>query len=308
MTSSHAPQAHRTTWARTVLSLAVTAAVALGAVFFADVFGAGAAALGRNGATRSPAVEGRAQPERRADADRAPLHVAPGAKVVLWGDSLSSEAQQPFVDALRARTGGKLDVSTRTFGGTATCDWLPEIAATTARERIAFAVLEFSGNALTTCMTGADGAPLSGTAYLDTYRNATLQAITMLQNAGARVYVIGTPTGRTPSPGNEATKLLELYREIARRMPGVAYVDAGRAVLAPNGSWTETLPCRPDEGAAQGCTGGRIVVRAPDGAHFCPGAGPALRGVTATCPRWSSGAIRFGAAMAAPVAADARIS
>jgi hypothetical protein len=227
---------------------------------------------------------------------------------VLWGDSLSSEAQQPFVDALRARSGGRLAVTARTFGGTATCDWLPEIAATTARERIAFAVLEFSGNALTKCMTAADGTSLAGAAYLATYRNATLQAIAMLRGAGARVYLIGTPPGRTPSPGNEATKLRQLYQEIARRMPGVAYVDAGRAVLGPNGAWTESLPCRSDEGAAQGCTGGRIVVRAPDGTHFCPGAGPAVRGVTSTCPRWSSGAQRFGVAMAAPVATDVRFS
>jgi hypothetical protein len=290
------------------VSLTVTAAVASGAVFVADVFGAGAAALGRNGATKSPAVEGSARPDRRTDADRAPLPVPPGAKVVLWGDSLSSESQQPFVDWLRARTGGKLDVTTRTFGGTATCDWLPEIATTTARERIAFAVLEFSGNALTPCMTGSDGAPLSGTAYLDAYRNATLQAVAMLRGAGARVYLIGAPPGRVPAPGNEAAALLALYREIARRMPGVVYVDAGRAVLAANGGWTATLPCLPGEGAAQGCSDGRIVVRAPDGAHFCPGAGPAVHGVTTTCPRWSSGAVRFGRAMAAPLVADARFS
>ena len=41
--------------------------------------------------------------------------------------------------------------------------------------------------------------------------------------------------------------------------------------------------------------------RAPDGAHFCPGAPDAVRGVTSGCPVWSSGAFRFGTAMATPV-------
>ena len=74
-----------------------------------------------------------------------------------------------------------------------------------------------------------------------------------------------------------------------------------------DGRWTETLPCLPTEP----CTGGRDasgtpvnVVRAPDGAHFCPGAPAAVRGVTAACPVWSSGAWRFGNAMAAPVVAE----
>jgi len=70
------------------------------------------------------------------------------------------------------------------------------------------------------------------------------------------------------------------------------------------GRWAETLPCLP----AEPCTGGRDangtpvnVVRAPDGAHFCPGAPAAVRGVTAGCSVWPSGSWRFGNAMAAPV-------
>jgi hypothetical protein len=62
------------------------------------------------------------------------------------------------------------------------------------------------------------------------------------------------------------------------------------------------LPCLPGEGTDAGCFGGRIVVRAPDGAHFCPNVGPAVRGVVGPCPRWSSGAVRFGRAMADAIA------
>jgi hypothetical protein len=226
-----------------------------------------------------------------------------GDRVVLWGDSLAFEAREAFGAAIAQATGGRVVVETRTYGGTATCDWLPEIAAM-SQQPIAVAVLEFSGNALTPCMTDGTGRALEGDAYLDAYAHATQQAITLLRNAGARVVLAGAPRARTePSPTSVA--LQEMYRTLAARSAGVSFVDAGAAVLDSAGRWTATLPCLPDEGPGEGCAGGRIAVRAPDGAHFCPGAPAAVHGVTGTCPRWSSGAVRFGRAMAAAVASRA---
>jgi hypothetical protein len=40
------------------------------------------------------------------------------------------------------------------------------------------------------------------------------------------------------------------------------------------------------------------IVRAPDGAHFCPTAPAAVRGVTNKCQVYSSGAYRYGVALA----------
>ena len=65
-----------------------------------------------------------------------------------------------------------------------------------------------------------------------------------------------------------------------------------------------SMPCLPTEPCTGGydATGTPVnVVRAPDGGHFCAGAPAAVHGVTAACPVWSSGAWRFGNAMAAPV-------
>jgi hypothetical protein len=94
-----------------------------------------------------------------------------------------------------------------------------------------------------------------------------------------------------------------MYEAIAAEYPGVFYVDAGAAVL-DYGRWTPSLPCLPTEP----CTGGTDLldrgfnlVRAPDGGHFCPASEDAKRGVVAACPTWSSGAYRYGNAMAAPV-------
>src|SRR4030095_10448058 len=96
-----------------------------------------------------------------------------------------------------------------------------------------------------------------------------------------------------------------MYAEIADQIDHVVYVDAGAAVL-DRGRWTPSLP----RFATEPCTGGTDlldrgynVVRAPDGGHFCPAAEDAKRGVVVACPVWSSGAYRYGNAMAAPVLA-----
>jgi hypothetical protein len=239
--------------------------------------------------------------------DAAVLHLPDGSRVQLWGDSLAAEARQNFVAELAFRTRGKLHVDTHTFGGTATCDWLPNIEAE-ARAPIAAAVLEFSGNALTKCMTSPEGRPLRGAAYVAAYRQATLTAIRALHAAGARVYLVGAPRAKTTSAHGTGLQLRALYVSLAATLNDVVFVDAGAAVLTPAGAWTETMPCLAGEGIAQGCVAGRIIVRAPDGVHFCPGAGPAVRGVTSDCPRYSSGSVRFGRAMADAVLADVALA
>ena len=83
-------------------------------------------------------------------------------------------------------------------------------------------------------------------------------------------------------------------------LPRVRYVDAGQAVL-DGGRFTATLPCLPSEGPAEGCVDGRIPVRALDGLHLCP-----VRTSQGSdrCPVYSSGAARFGLAMAQPIRYD----
>ena len=83
-------------------------------------------------------------------------------------------------------------------------------------------------------------------------------------------------------------------------LPRVRFVDAGQAVL-DRGRFTATLPCLPSEGAGDGCVDGRIPVRALDGLHLCP-----MRTSLGDnrCPVYSSGAARFGLAMAGPIRRD----
>jgi hypothetical protein len=224
---------------------------------------------------------------------------------VLYGDSLAAESQGFFVAALAHS--GVTRVTTRTYGGTAICDRIPDMRADAAQLHPDAVVVEFSGNNLTPCMRGPDGKELIGSAYYQKYRADAAQVLSIFSRDQTLVFFAGTPISRnaqlTHNPGTVV--LNAIYGGLAQFAPNGRYIDAGTSVLL-DGHWAKTLPCLP----AEPCTGGRDadgtpvdVVRAPDGAHFCPDAPPAVHGVTSACPVWSSGAWRFGNAMAAPLVA-----
>ncbi len=221
--------------------------------------------------------------------------------VMLWGDSLAFESQEYFL--ARFEGSERVRANARTFGGTATCDFLADMTAVARSTELDIAVLEFSGNSFTPCMTDAAGARYQDQGLLTKYEYDTRRAISVLTRSGTRVYLADSPVNRDEVVGGIGARLRALYASIAAEYDNVEYVAAGAAVLT-DGRFVETQPCLSFEGAAHGCVDGRISVRAPDGAHFCPGSGPAMAGVTSVCPRWSSGAYRYADAMAQAVITD----
>ena len=221
--------------------------------------------------------------------------------VVLYGDSLAWEARDSFTQALAAHP--DLQVVTRTFGGTAICDWLATMADDATSLAPGMVVVEFSGNSFTPCMQGEDGLPLDATTVTERYRADSATVVATFAPIGTQVVFAGAPTS-----GPSATavgRLNALYEELANAHTGVTYADAGAAVLADD-SYTLTLPCLSSEPCGGGYNSEGIavnVVRAADGVHFCPVSGQAVQGVTEDCPVWSSGAYRYGIALAAPVIA-----
>jgi hypothetical protein len=169
-------------------------------------------------------------------------------------------------------------------------------------------VVQFSGNDLTPCMRGSDGKQLQGAAYFNKYESDASQVLKIFAPEHTLVFFAGSPISRSEQETDNAglLQLNAIYIKTAQFSAYGRYIDAGASVLL-GGHWTLTLPCLPNEP----CTGGRDAngtpvntVRAPDGAHFCPGAPHAVRGVTGPCTVWSSGAWRFGKAMATPVIAQ----
>jgi hypothetical protein len=231
------------------------------------------------------------------------LAVGTHRRVILYGDSLAFEARDAF--ALALQRGDDIEVVDRTFGGTAICDRLDRMRQDLHDLQPVAVVLEFAGNNVTRCMQGPDG-PLTGTELAQKYRGDARAATAIFAGAGVRVYWMGAPPIATAQSGD-----FELVRHVYESEPGgeapatppfgtVEYVDAGRAVVEGD-RFTATLACLPSEGVAEGCVDGRIPVRALDGVHFCPvRTGPG----TDHCPVYSSGAVRFGLAMAGPLRRD----
>jgi hypothetical protein len=233
----------------------------------------------------------------------------PGRRILLYGDSLAWEAQDSFRAALA--DAGFTEVVTETFGGTALCDWLTQMRSDQRQLHPDAVVVEFSGNAFTPCMKGPDGAPLSGDALVDNYADDARTVLQIFGPDATLVYFASAPISfRAEQTGDSAPRrLYDAYASVAASSSWWArFIDAGSAV-EDHGHWTSTLPCLADEP----CDGGLAssgqavnVVRAPDGIHFCPGAPGAVDGVTGACPVWSSGAHRYGIAMADPIPPDLR--
>jgi hypothetical protein len=216
---------------------------------------------------------------------------APGTDrplVILYGDSLSWEAGSAF----ESNMGPGANVVHRSFPGVAACDLLPSMAADVATLQPEAVVIEFAGNMTTPCMHGTTSETV-----VARYARDVADAAAIFSARGIPVYLMGAPLlagwGSDQTPGMHAA-----FTAIADKSGLVSFTDAGRSVLDAEGAFTMTLPCLPGETAAMGCVGGRITVRSPDRVHFCPVA------TSGACPVWSSGAWRFGAAMAAPVRRD----
>jgi hypothetical protein len=269
--------------------------------------------LGTSAAAADPSATSAPAPEsstaRVSHVEALPV-TADRATVILYGDSLAWEAQDHFREALLRA--GVAHVLVNTFGGTAICDWLDRMTTDAAALRPTAVVVEFSGNALTPCMSDLIGRSLaaSPTVYHEKYATDAEAVVRIFSAVGTRVYFAGAPKSREAEVTND-TNAGWLNRQYAKisLATGNRYVDAG-AVVLDHGHFTDALPClvsEPCAGAATSSEGrAENVVRAPDGGHFCPGAHAAVRGVTEACPVWSSGAYRFGRAMAAPVIRDLR--
>ena len=222
--------------------------------------------------------------------------------VILYGDSLAWEAQDHFVAAVTLGTDAT--AIGRSFGGTAICDYFDIMRKDAASLHPAAVVLEFSGNRFTTCMHHPDGSGMGdGEAYMK-YVADVREAVQIFTSVGTHVYLAGAPVSR-PVPGSfqRGRALNVMYSWVALvSAPGtVTYVDAGTAVQHGT-EYTDELPCLPEEpcpGAAARRSCGRTTV--------CISARvttPTAMPVTKRCLVWSSGAYRYGRAMAAPVIAQ----
>ena len=203
----------------------------------------------------------------------------PPPKVILYGDSLSMESVKFF--SWFVSQGGHRAVEV-VWGGTAPCDWFSHMRRHRYEYDPVAVVMQFSGAALTPCMEDRD--------VFQAYREDARTATRIFVDAGVPVVWVSTPLPQDPDAAAILGQLNQIEEDAATEL-GQTYVDAGAAVLE-DGHYSRTLPCLANETSREGCSNGRIVVRAPDGRHFCPNP------VNFPCPVYSSGALRYGKAQA----------
>ena len=202
--------------------------------------------------------------------------------MILWGDSLAVESQEAYTRVITEQDGA--EVVTRAWSGTALCDWLDDMDEQTERERDrpAIAVLSFSGNFGTPCMSGRD--------RLTAYHEDVTKAVDLLTSRDIDVLLVDAPARiGEPVDAEGMTDLHRVWRAAAEGNPRVTVVPAGRTVTR-DGQFTLTMPCQEGEACE---TGGVVTVRNPDGVHFCPVTNQPVIG----CPVPSPGAERFGTAI-----------
>jgi hypothetical protein len=218
----------------------------------------------------------------------------PEGLVILYGDSLSAEASTAFVDEL-ART-SDAEVVVRAVPGEAPCDALGTMRADVALEP-EVVVIQYVGNNATPCTRGPGGEPLTGPALVERAEADVRTATELFVTAGARVVLVGGP--HAPGlPGEATLEIAEAYNAVVNEWAGrdlgrVRYADAAATVTGPDHRYVDRLPCRADEGPADGCVDGEVVVRAEDRIHFCP-----VTHAELACPVPAPGAARFGEEMA----------
>ncbi|MGH9027954.1 MAG: hypothetical protein ACRDWD_17860, partial [Acidimicrobiia bacterium] len=210
-------------------------------------------------------------------------------KIFLYGDSIAWEARDWFKDMINI-SGGAAKI--RTFPGADLCAWLSHIRSDVRRPLASAAVLEFGGVGLASCLDHAGEGPTEN--VLQEYREDTAKVTRLLARFGLRAYWVAPP-GPVGAAG--PSWMFPVFRKGVKDAgyDGATVVDGGKQLRKRDTKkYTLTRPCLQFETSFHGCDARRrIIVRNPDGGHFCPV--PDF----VDCPMYSSGAWRFSKNMAA---------
>lgn len=217
------------------------------------------------------------------------------ARVLVYGDSLTWEARRYFAELARPR---RLVVHERSYVGSAICDWFGDMWTRIPAQRPDVVVFAFYGNIGTACMQDPTGPPNTASKAAHYLRDASAAVAIALAN-GAKVVLVGAPRSRDQMLDPQWAAVRNTYRAIARQHPGKVFFHDSSTVIAPGGQFSMTQQCLPRErslvdafGTHQ-CEHGRIIVRAPDGLHFCPNGLDHAVGRPGDCPVYMSGAYRY---------------
>ncbi len=177
----------------------------------------------------------------------APTGPPPGVqpkRVAVYGDSLLASSELRWRFTLRAGL-PKWDVLERVRWGAAPCDARDQMVEDAALNwNIQVVVIEFYGNAITSCAQGQDVATM--------YHDDLDAAVRLWQAKGVRVVLVAGP-GRV---GTEPESIAAAAARLVATERKVRLVEAGEPFVDPKSGRYE----RVIDG---------VEVRAPDGIHLC---------------------------------------
>jgi hypothetical protein len=225
---------------------------------------------------------------------------ASGRVVLLYGDSLLYEASS----TVEASVPRGIELLTRAVPGSAPCDWWQQLDRDLDRGDISLVVLESAGNAWTECMTERGRLlDIGSSGYFERYRRDLTATFERLEGREVAVAIVAPPPVEAPF-GATLQRVWMLTRQAAADHLGehIVYETPARAVADDAGGFAARLPCLPDEREREVCDpDGLIRVREPAGLHFCPSGYAPQDDMLAGCSTYSSGAVRFGRALAEEV-------
>ena len=222
----------------------------------------------------------------------------PKGTVLMYGDSLTWEARNTIADQLQAKHWTPV---VHSHTGTAPCDWLawlPSDLATYHPTTVGILTAGNTGWVTTTCMFET----AYSAAYYAKYQADLATFVATAKAAGAKVVFFAAPP--VLDPGRDAAiKNLNAYGKSLAAQTGTSYSTGVRTAFATYDRYVQTKPCLATEAGLADCVSGQISIRTLPGyldygLHLCPvGIGP-----DGICSIYSSGAVRFGKAIATSLA------
>jgi hypothetical protein len=182
--------------------------------------------------------------------------------IIIYGDSLAVQSASQALSSAPDKS-----VVVHAKGGTALCDWVPEMAADRANDMPSTVVIAFAGN-IATCV--ADAWRKDGPAAAVANYEAALRAVRRTFPT-ERIIVVGAIaatnyTGMFPFIGNP--QLNAMYQRVAQEI-GATYSPWADWALTPGHVYMDyrpPFPCLvPNTGKCA-----PVLVRAADGAHLTP--------------------------------------
>lgn len=236
----------------------------------------------------------------------------PPPTVIFYGDSLLVEARGVVQQELAAIQPGYRPLTTsRSFGGTALCDWLDEMQAD-ADQNARLVVIQFTGN-VSACV-GGDANKVAR------YTTDAEAAVALWAARGVPVLFVGSPSLMVDGPSQARNPIDVVFETVAAAHPGQAFFDGSPpealSIEDPTMPADGSLPhwrffpyemdcLTPDEPYCDPITL-EVAVRwlpgPPGNGHLCTTHQIPI-GPDTTCPEYRSGVERFGRAIAVAAAA-----